>query len=267
MFKFKYRKAVKNNEGDEKVEKKSLSRPFFIVFITYLVIFFVCYSCYLAFISTYTLSVVEGRSMQPTINPNTTAQEQKDDIVYVNRKKTPEKGDVVIVSFKERTLIKRLIATEGEWVSIFKWTDGYYHVAHQEVGSSDVNVLYEDYILSYEQWTNERYSKLSNGIEYEASFYGKFIEDGNYNVKTIELAVGEVTFIQVPDDHYFYLGDNRGISADSRSNGTTNKKDVIGVGEIIVHDGNKLSGIWKFTAKLKAIFSHFWSETVSFFAR
>lgn len=87
MFKFKYSKLVKKESGNEKVEKKETSHIFFVIFITYLVIFFVCYSCYLAFISTYTLSTVEGRSMQPTINPNTTQQDQSDDIVYVNRKK------------------------------------------------------------------------------------------------------------------------------------------------------------------------------------
>ena len=268
MFKFKRQKKVVNDNG-EYIEKqvKKIPKTLTYIFLIYLSIFLIIVIWYFAFQSTHYISTVQGSSMKPTLNIGITSESQSEDIVYVNTSRKGSKGDIVVIENNNGHIIKRIIATEGDKVSIYITEDGYYHVSIVYANTDDPIILQEEYVNSYSDWTKRGFYSsyvFDNGIKYEENFYQNLIyEQGYYdNVSLID----GIYHAEVPEDHVFCLGDNRSVSSDSRVKGFFKESEIKGVADIIIK-GGALEGGASFGKRFSAIISYYWSEIEKSFAR
>ena len=142
-------------------------------------------------VASFLLSVLEinGTSMMPTLNEN--------QIVIARNDKKIEKNDIIAFYQGNKILVKRVIATQGDFVKI---TD-----------TGDVYV---------------------NGKQLKETYISKK-SLGNSNI--------EYPY-QVPDGHYFVLGDKRDTSIDSRNKavGTIAEEDILGKVVIKIWPLNKI---------------------------
>ena len=79
--------------------------------------------------------------------------------------------------------------------------------------------------------------KYVNGILY---INNKKIDDVKLDVSTDNFFLEELGYDVIPDDYYFVLGDNRGVSQDSRIIGLISKKDICGEGVFRLFPLNKI---------------------------
>lgn len=142
-------------------------------------------------IASFLLSVLEinGSSMYPTL--------KEGQIIIAYKNKNIEKNDVIAFYQGNKILVKRVIAKQGDFVSI------------TDKGDVFVN--------------------------------GKIIKEPYINQKSIGNSDIEYPY-QVPDGHYFVLGDKRDTSIDSRNSviGTISKKDVLGKAIVSIWPINKM---------------------------
>ncbi len=131
---------------------------------------------------------VESGSMEPTLSPS--------DRILVNKlSSNPSRGDLVVFSRPDGDLVKRVIALEGE------------------------TVIFEDGLLKIgESWVREPY--LSAGT-------GTYVRSAIPNCDPTEGFAGNEA-CTVPEGHVFVLGDNRGVSFDSRNFGPVPRENLIG---------------------------------------
>lgn len=121
------------------------------------------------------------------------------DVLY-----TPERGDVIVFhqtgnspSDLNEPIVKRVIATEGEWIRIIKNADSTLTVTIYDSNGENPQVL------------DEVYANYENGCGYY-SYTGELLE--------------------VPEGTVFVMGDNRGNSLDSRSSaiGFVDQRRILG---------------------------------------
>ncbi|MBQ8210463.1 MAG: signal peptidase I [Clostridia bacterium] len=126
----------------------------------------------------FRLTTVSGKSMQPTLY-------HEDKLITTAYSDTYEYKDIVIVVEPNEELyeplVKRVIATEGQWVTV-DYDSGLVYVGDTV---DTMNALDEDYTASL---TNEK----------------PWFDTNEYP-------------IQVPENSYFCMGDNRNNSTDSRA--------------------------------------------------
>ncbi len=131
---------------------------------------------------------VESGSMEPTLTPG--------DRILVNKlTDNPSRGDLVVFERPDGDLVKRVVALEGETV--------YFDEGLVKIG---------------DKWLNEPY--LSAGI-------GTYVRSAIPNCDPTEGFDGAGA-CTIPEGHVFVLGDNRGVSFDSRNFGPVPRDDVIG---------------------------------------
>ena len=147
-------------------------------------------------------------------------------------KKTPKRGDVVVFKTPadNRTdYIKRLIGLPGDKVQIIN-KDLYLNgikIEKKQVETS-LNINCGGEILKVDVYEET----LPNGTKYLAVYR----KDGTM--------INSDVFI-VPNEHYFFLGDNRDCSKDSRflsSVGYVNFNNLVGKARIIFFSSNKKKG-------------------------
>ena len=151
--------------------------------------------------------------------------------------KQPKRGDVVVFKtpVDNRTdYIKRLIGLPGDTI---QFIDGNLYINNNEIlktriSSTDIIYCGNDTIQVY---TFEE--KLPNGIKYNA-VYRK-----NYSFQNSD------EFI-IPSKHYFFLGDNRDCSKDSRflsSVGYVHENNLVGKAQFIFFSSDyRIGTIFKF---------------------
>ena len=131
---------------------------------------------------------VESGSMEPTLAPG--------DRILVNKlADNPSRGDLVVFNRPDGDLIKRVVGLEGETV--------YFDEGLVKIG---------------DKWLTEPY--LSAGT-------GTYVRSAIPNCDPTE-GFGGTGACTIPEDHVFVLGDNRGVSFDSRNFGPVPREDLIG---------------------------------------
>ncbi len=266
---------------DEK--KESLSNRVFYCLAIILVIFyiFLVVSNHL-FYTKYTYITVVGTSMQPTLNkdPSYTLIDDNrmdniQDGVYLEKTKDIDYGDIIVLNTVDNptenstTLIKRAMAFGGDYVSIARVKDkglNTYRFLRVKKNTNRVEILYEDYIKSYQLWDGMSFVEM-NGVVYQREFYDNY-NGPTYNPMNFTVNGTEIKFFQVPEDNIFFLGDNRSGSSDSRSSFRTfNKSRVVGKVVKIVKNGTKYKGnkSWWWN-RFVGLLSICWDEILSIFA-
>lgn len=273
--------------SDKKVKKETKNLAlFFAVHITlYVVLFFflLFFAWYTIYIATHKFYAVSGPSMMPTLNAGIVNMQEDDvsyDGVYVDRTKKAGVFDIVVIErANAKSIIKRVMAVEGDWITIAKGTDEngqeslfFYRVpkeAEFESYTDEMAKLNEDEglngysIYGYQDWMANVGTDVTG--KYEAAFFNTFLSDyvfpnsesGSYQYK---VSAGGLVYVQVPENHVFCLGDNRGHSSDSRVSGFYKRADVVGTVELIVKNHNFVSRLWE-------VVKFYFAEIEEFFAR
>jgi len=132
---------------------------------------------------------VDGASMENTLFGG-------ESLLVYNMNYTPEQDDIIVFHLTnpeaglEKTLVKRVIATEGQSVTM-----------NYQTGEIHVNgALYED-----------SHAVLKNFFGEITGVYDRNYPDHHYNYQT------KMMSFTVPENSLFVLGDNRNDSKDSRS--------------------------------------------------
>ena len=158
---------------------------------------------------------------------------------------SPERGDVVVFktpSDNRTDYIKRLIGLPGDQI---QFIDSNLYINNVEVLKSKIKQ--KDKIFCGKQNINiiAFEESLSNGKKYNTVY----VEDNSFQNSDI---------FKVPENHYFFLGDNRDCSKDSRfltSVGYVKKENLVGKARFIFFSSNKSIGsifsFWKWNKSLR----------------
>lgn len=142
-------------------------------------------------IRTFIISpgVINGRSMEPTFYDQDTFFLNK--FIYLIRK--PKRGEIIQLQEPDQTkiMIKRIIGIEGDRISISK------KGVFIQTQNGDVYKLHEPYLKPLTRTLNPE-GKLES-------------------------------FIEIPKNHFFVMGDNRSMSADSRAHGFFHRNRIYGL--------------------------------------
>ena len=149
---------------------------------------------------------------------------------YLN--KIPERGDVIVFKtpVDNRTdYIKRLIGLPGDSI---QFIDGQLYLNANKVLRSKILVKKNIYCGNEELDVNTYIETLPNGKKYHAVYrkLGTMLNTDIYNV---------------PPNHYFFLGDNRDCSQDSRfltSVGYVSAENLVGKARILFFSHDKKNG-------------------------
>ena len=157
----------------------------------------------------------------------------------------PERGDIVVFKTPadNRTdYIKRLIGLPGDQV---QFLDSNLYINNSEVIKSRLSSSDKIYCGTYNFDVYTFEENLPNGIKHKSVYLKDFPYDNS------DLFV-------VPDDHYFFLGDNRDCSKDSRflsSVGYVHKDNLVGKAQFIFFSSDKKIGnmfaFWKWHKSIR----------------
>ena len=158
---------------------------------------------------------------------------------------SPERGDVIVFKTPadNRTdYIKRLIGLPGDKI---QFIDSNLYLNNSEILKSKINnkttILCGDKSIDVYRFEE----KLSNGKK----FHTVYLKDYTYQNSDV---------FTVPKDHYFFLGDNRDCSKDSRyltSVGYVHKDNLVGKAQFIFFSSDKKMGsfieFWKWHKSIR----------------
>lgn len=255
----------------EEYEDKRSKKVFVTLVYVLLAVFLTFFCINIAFQQNYRYIIINGASMQNTLNPNPVGANQVQDGVYIKLTQDVDYGDIVVVDKEdeEGSIIKRLLAFGGDKISIVsvELEDGSssYRLLRIKKGTSSVEVVEEDYIKSYKLWNTSVPYVPDNGVNYEYNFYQNYVKNKSVSYYTFQ---GQsIAFSTIPEGHMFYMGDNRSASYDARQTGTHSTSLIIGKVVVIARNAATLENspfCWLY--QLKAYFSIIWEELVDYFA-
>ncbi len=145
---------------------------------------------------------------------------------------SPKRGDVVVFktpSDNRTDYIKRLIGLPGDTV---QFIDGDVYLNNNQILKTVENKNTKNFCGNYELTVTTYTEKLPNGKQYKASYSNKIT------------FLNSTKFI-VPDEHYFFLGDNRDCSKDSRfisEVGYVHKNNLVGKAQFLFFSSDKKIG-------------------------
>ena len=167
--------------------------------------------------------------------------------IFKNRiiEKSPQRGDVIVFKTPadNRTdYIKRLIGIPGDTIQII----------NQELYLNDIKVKKRKVDII---------TTISSGnIDINADLYEETLPNGKSYIAAYKKE-GSMIYTDkyiVPNNHYFFMGDNRDCSKDSRfltSVGYVNFENFVGQAKIIFFSNNKKNGsffkFWKWNKSLR----------------
>lgn len=226
---------MNNNNYIRRVNIYKKEMPIWLVSIlkTLLAIFLVMCIAVAIFNFTHIGTPVLGTSMVPTLN-NYDDYSTKD-YVYINRFSSFSHGDIIVINNPEetenKTVIKRVIAMEGDKISVVRNVNSYY-VYIIKNGETTYRVLKEPYLASASmEQTYLNFEKLSS----------KNLSGGEFST------IDGIKFLTIKEGYVFYLGDNRNDSKDCSYYGPIQKSKVVGKVDIIVYENkNHISYIFNY---------------------
>ncbi len=152
-------------------------------------------------------------------------------------KSLPKRGDVVVFktpSDNRTDYIKRLIGLPGDKI---KFIDGDLHINGNQILKTRISTTNNVYCGSKAISVNTFVEKLPNGKKYNSVYAKRYIYKNSDN------------FV-VPNNHYFFLGDNRDCSKDSRflsEVGYVHEDNLVGKAQFIFFSSDYRKGsIFKF---------------------
>ena len=283
---FNKEEFIQDIDKKKKEETKSIALyltthiTLYIVLIFFL-IFFIWYT---VFSVTHRYYIVEGASMQPYLNasiaPTDTSSSQ--DAVYVNLNGKIDVYDVVVIEGVSKTspsIIKRVVAKEGDFVSIAKSGNSFFlfridaedmtlneNNEYTTLVSDENALVFENerntgYEIRYDDW-NGVDERVYNGVHYDYGFYSQFIQGYVNESDTYSYYVSsdDLIYVQVPENSTFCLGDNRAHSSDSRTYGFISYDNIVGDVEITVYN-------YSFVNRVFEVIKYYYYQVEEFFAR
>ena len=149
----------------------------------------------------------------------------------------PKRGDIIVFKTPadNRTdYIKRLIGLPGDEI---QFIDGDLYLNNNQIFKSIISTDQKVYCGNEQIKVNLFEEKLPNGKKYTAVYRN------NYSFQNSDKFI-------IPEDHYFFLGDNRDCSKDSRylsEVGYVNKINLVGKARFIFFSSDiKVGSIFKF---------------------
>lgn len=283
---FNKEEFIQDIDKKKKEETKSIALyltthiTLYIVLIFFL-IFFIWYT---VFSVTHRYYIVEGASMQPYLNasiaPTDTSSSQ--DAVYVNLNGKIDVYDVVVIEGVSKTspsIIKRVVAEEGDFVSIAKSGNSFFlfridaedmtlneNNEYTTLVSDENALVFENerntgYEIRYDDW-NGVDERVYNGVHYDYGFYSQFIQGyvNESDAYSYYVSSDDLIYVQVPENSTFCLGDNRAHSSDSRTYGFISYDNIVGDVEITVYN-------YSFVNRVFEVIKYYYYQVEEFFAR
>ena len=283
---FNKEEFIQDIDKKKKEETKSIALyltthiTLYIVLIFFL-IFFIWYT---VFSVTHRYYIVEGASMQPYLNasiaPTDTSSSQ--DAVYVNLNGKIDVYDVVVIEGVSKTspsIIKRVVAKEGDFVSIAKSGNSFFlfridaedmtlneNNEYTTLVSDENALVFENerntgYEIRYDDW-NGVDERVYNGVHYDYGFYSQFIQGyvNESDAYSYYVSSDNLIYVQVPENSTFCLGDNRAHSSDSRTYGFISYDNIVGDVEITVYN-------YSFVNRVFEVIKYYYYQVEEFFAR
>lgn len=283
---FNKEEFIQDIDKKKKEETKSIALyltthiTLYIVLIFFL-IFFIWYT---VFSVTHRYYIVEGASMQPYLNasiaPTDTSSSQ--DAVYVNLNGKIEVYDVVVIEGVSKTspsIIKRVVAEEGDFVSIAKSGNSFFlfridaedmtlneNNEYTTLVSDENALVFENerntgYEIRYDDW-NGVDERVYNGVHYDYGFYSQFIQGyvNESDAYSYYVSSDDLIYVQVPENSTFCLGDNRAHSSDSRTYGFISYDNIVGDVEITAYN-------YSFVNRVFEVIKYYYYQVEEFFAR
>lgn len=163
----------------------------------------------------YIRTPVVGFSMQPTLNATVDDPNEKGDYVYINRFFLGQKNDIVVadVSWNSQYIIKRVVATAGDKLKIYREEDTLYLLVNSDIfytrSISDT--------VGDENYGNR--NTYENFLDYKDNNSERFDENG---------------FLVLTENELYILGDNWAESYDCSSEGPIQRDNLIGRVDIVI---------------------------------
>ena len=240
-----------------------------------LIFFLIFFAWYTYFIVTHRYYIVYGPSMKPTLNAQVSDYDEDSamDAVYVNLYGKIVVGDIVVIDdVSSSSIIKRVVAESGDYVTIAKSGDNFYLYripasmmtlntqGEKESLISDSEALVVERENGYDVIWDEASVQVDGNYIYEYKFYDRFLLNMTNSNFDYYISEEGLKYVCVPQGYTFCLGDNRAVSADSRRYGFISYDNIVGDVELFVYDysfGNRVLEVIKF----------YYSQVEDFFAR